>query len=57
MNRIRFMVSMILYQTFPSARVLAELMEVVQVSPRLPMMRTAAWSKPDGANAHMPCAR
>jgi len=30
MNRIRFMVSMIRYQAFPSARVLAELMEVVR---------------------------
>jgi len=30
MNRIHFMVSMIRYRTFPSARVLAELMEVVQ---------------------------
>jgi len=35
MNRIYFMVSVIRYQTFPSARVLVELMEVVQVSPRL----------------------
>jgi len=30
MNRIHFMVSMIRHRTFPSARVLAELMEVVQ---------------------------
>jgi hypothetical protein len=31
MNHIQFMVSMIRYRTFPSPRVLAELMEVVQV--------------------------